>query len=726
MSTIAKKYQDELKRIKKNVDYFRDYFKSNYERFTESRKFIFDTSLDQMDLQLLSELQKPQIEFNYGEAYLSRLIGEFSKQQPSITVSAGDGITVDDQTVQMINFVDGYLRHILFVANNDSFENEVYKDTLSGGFSAVEVWTDYTNEKAFNQDIFLGKCFSSTLVGFDPLAVKPHKGDGQYCFKLYPKRVEEFIREYPKVDTNSLKFSQSTSGYSWTYRNNEDKFVLVCDYFEKKKKRTKIVKLADGSIKTDDEYREFLLDWEDKGYIAQPPTIVKSRWTDITTIVRYRFIENQVIEYVETDYDELPIVFCDGNSIVLEENGQYNQMTRPYLYHAKGIQKLINFAGQSLAGELQNMVQHKWKVAAESINPAYKDAFRDNQVPNVIIYNAFMDQNPQQPVPPPQEIVRQGCPPEIIQTFTGGAQIFQNIMGTYDAALGIQNNELSGVALVEGATQSNAAAMPHVMGFLQCLNQVAQIVVKLIPKYLVTNRTVPIMSRDGKRSYVTINNKNGTGLQVKYGSNDLNVKVEAGVNFNVQKTKTLMQIANMMQSSEVFGEFINQMGLKVLVSNMDIRGQDELTEMAEQFMQQRQMQQKQQQQMQQQQAQQPNPLMVKAKLDNDKFQHQVIQDQTQNQLRQQELQNSSQDTVNDRLKLELQAQQQGVATMVQAKKANAEIFSKAADLAMKREGMQHQHALELHDQLHQHAHDKARMAHDVIVSQNDNQDIGES
>ena len=43
----------------------------------------------------------------------------------------------------------------------------------------------------------------------------------------------------------------------------------------------------------------------------------------------------------------LPLVFFDGNSVMItnEQGGQTQQMTRPYVYNAKGAQRLINFSG---------------------------------------------------------------------------------------------------------------------------------------------------------------------------------------------------------------------------------------------------------------------------------------------------------------------------------------------------------------------------------------------
>jgi len=109
MVEIAKKYQDALCRIKKNVEEAYEYFKPNFQRWHEYQKFTFLTSLTDDDISLLKTLQKPQIEFNILNAFVSRLRGEFSKQEPSISVSAGYESQVDPRT---INVVEGHFRHM--------------------------------------------------------------------------------------------------------------------------------------------------------------------------------------------------------------------------------------------------------------------------------------------------------------------------------------------------------------------------------------------------------------------------------------------------------------------------------------------------------------------------------------------------------------------------------------------------------------------------------------
>jgi hypothetical protein len=709
---IAKRYQDELARIKQNIEKSYEYFKPNYDRYHEFRRFTFESALTESDIALLKNLGKPQIEVNTVEAFISRLRGEFSKQEPSITVEAAEGAPADSG---MIALVEGHIRSILADANKDSFEYNIYTDLLSGGFSVIKVRTDYANEMSFDQKIIWERAFDPTMCGFDITAKLPHKADGQYAFENYVKTVDEFKDEFGNgFNLDRIKFSKEIGGFNWSYRVKDDDILLLSDYYEKKQKDVKIVQLVNGQVMTVDDYEKFIEKWRNFGILTQPPGVKgKPRTTLFTTICRYRCIENQVIDYKETDYGYLPLIFADGNSILLRDstNGAVRQFTRPYIYHAKGQQRLLNFAVQTLANELENMVQHKWVVAKEAIPPEYAGAYTNNQIPNVVIHNAYKNDDPDKPLPPPREVVRAPAPPEITQAITMGTQMMQTILGSYDASLGINDNQLSGVAIVEGATQSNATAMPFVVGFLQALNQAAVVTLDLLPKYYNTPRTIPFVRPDGKRGYIPINQPGGINLN--YQSNALNVRVEAGVNFAIQKSRALQQIIALCQASPLFAQFINQMGLEVLLDNLEIRGIDQLKMLAQKFMQQL-------QKMQQAQANQPNPMAMKTQLEQQKFQHQVQQDNMENQFRTAEIINDANANTNDRMKVILEQHQNGVNDAVQIKKADAETYKTAAELALK-----------AHDQLHRHAKESAELENNSIglahqIKQSNQQPTGET
>jgi len=605
---VAKKHTDKLNEIKKNIEQAHEYFIKNVNRFNDFMKFVFQTSLSSDDITKLDVLQKPAIEFNILEAMISRLRGEFAKQEPSIVARAADGVRIEELTpefLQTLEIIEAHLREIFFDASNDALEYNIYSDLLAGGYSVVYVYTGYINELSFEQNIKVERVFDPTLTGFDPLARESHKGDGNYCFQLIPKSKEDFEEEFGKGSADNMKFERSSAvgDFNWSYLNQDQEIILVADYYCKKKKKEKIVKLSNGHTIVKKHYEEFLKLWGNQGFIEQAPVVIDERETIIETIDRYMVCEDKVLSHEETPYKFLPLVFIDGNSVVIRENedGASMQMTRPFVYHAKGVQQLKNFSGQTVAAEIENMVQHKFMVAVESIPEDYADAYKNVQQASTLVYNAFYKDNPEQPLPPPREVQRTPTPDIVNMTFMGTDQVTQTILGTYDSILGTNDKQISGVAIQQGAMQSNAAAIPYLQGYIRGLNRVAQIVVDLIPKYYVTPRSLPVKAPDGKRSYQIINHPNNpNSVDFSYNPNSLQIKVEAGVSSAVQKQVALDQIIRMMQSSQLFAEFINTMGLETILDNMDIRGIEGLKAQAVQFM-------KQLEEQKAQQAQQGNP-----------------------------------------------------------------------------------------------------------------------
>jgi len=633
MVTVAKSASDKLARIKEDVSTSYKYFQDNYKRFHEFRKYIFKESISEQQRAAMQQLHRPVLEFNILEAYISRLLGEFAQQEPSICVTPAEGVPIP---YEVLNLVEGHIRHILHQADKDSFSYEIYKDLLSGGYSVAKVWTDYSSPMSFNQQIYLSRVFDPTLCGFDPAARASHKGDGQYCFEVFPMDVKDFERDYPDVELKGINYERDFQGFNWSYKDAMGKkLILVVDYFEKKKRRTRIVRLADGRVMTVKDYERMQAYWEEMNFIEQLPIVMgKPRWTELETVCRYRLIENQVLEHEETDYTYLPYVFIDGNSINLTQgtsNTTY-QMTRPYVYHAKGIQDLKNFAGISLANYLENQIQSKFIVMKEAIpqEDDYIEALTDIQKANTIVVNAFYENDPNKAIPQPiREVVNQGAPPEIMGAFQVTDPTTQTILGSYASNLGRDDTRLSGKAVIETASQGNSAAMPYIVGYLQGLTQIGNIIVDLMPKYLVGKRTIPLIDSNGEQSYQEINMEGKPVLD--YKDRAVKVNIDAGVNFQIQKNKALEQIVALMQASPQFGQFMNSpQGLKILVSNLTIYGADRLQESIDPYLQEQAQQQQQAMQMQQE-AMSQNPQMIRAQAEMIKAQSDVQQNQIENQ-----------------------------------------------------------------------------------------------
>ena len=693
---IAKKYLDAHQRVKDNIEDAQEYFSSNVRRYEQCKEFVFKSTLSESDRSILGMQQLPELEFNVLEAYISRLRGEFSKQEPSFSVRALN----DQSDPQTVEAVEGILRGIMLDANNDQFESKIYTNQLAGGFSVMKLWTEYEHDKTFDQKIRLGQVYDPTLCGFDPMARMSHKGDGQFCYELFPKTKEEFEKDYPDVDISSVSYTRQGDGFSWTYQQNQTDILMLCDYYEKKKIRYKLLMLSNGQTVTKDEFDQIEIEIQEQIMLgnvgAVMPVVVNTRWTEEYIICRYRLIGDQVIDYIELkDFTYLPLIFVDGNSALIRNE----QVTRPYVYNAMDAQRLKNFAGISLANELENVEQHQWLAPAEGIPIEQKDPWTSPNQPGVLLYNPKDSEG--NPLPPPNPIPRQPIPAEIPATFAQADTSIQNILGSYDASLGINNNQLSGVAIVEGATQSNAAAMPYIMNFLAALNQAAQIILDMLPKYYVTPRTVPVVDSKGRRSYQMINQPSvENSVNIDYPQNTLEVSVEPGVNFEVQKNRAMQTITQLMGASEGFNAMMNQGGLPILCKNLSIKGSSELVELAEQFTEQQQ-QQQQAAQAQAQQGNNNNPEMMKLSLQQQQVQQSQQRIEMENQYKTAEIQlknaqlSLKQEQIrNDRLQLLLTEKETDQDNAVQLTKAQTERLSNLANLELKHQDQVHRHSMD--------------------------------
>lgn len=611
MPAMSHKQRKKFEKAKKNIEKSYQYFKPNYDRFNKFIQMVFVTTLSAQEKQLLTSKNRPPMEFNIMEPYVSRLRGEFAKSQIGIKCGGKDG---KETEVELINFVEGHMRHIFHDMKVNGTEYDLITKTLSGGFGGAKIYTDYNGERSFHQDIFVEPVWDPTMFGFDMMAKEADKNDGEYYWEAYPQSKEQFEKDYPDMDLEGLARSNAFSSIKWSYRTDNEEIVLLMDYYYKKKIRKKLVLLSNGESMTMDEYKEFMEDWDKRGEIRQVPQIVDERMTTITKICRYKMIGTRIIEEEETDLPSFPYVYFDGNSELIKnpDNSHVQFMTRPYVYNAIAAQKLKNFAGQSLAYGLMKMIQSPFMASTDALRGQDAEPWRNPQDANILLFNAFKDDNPEVPLQPPIQIAATPLPPEISQTFEQADAVMQNVLGSFDASMSkLTEHEMSGVAYREMSTMSNAAAKPYIESMIRGMQSVANKILELIPMTYTTPRSVPIMDAQGRKSYVKINQEGG--ISMNFSPDDLEVKLEAGAAFGVQQNQALQAFNATAKAFPGFAEFMHAKGLDIIVDNLqDIRGADELKLRADEYS-------AEMKEMQAAMAQQPNPETMKTELAQQKL-----------------------------------------------------------------------------------------------------------
>lgn len=726
---VAKEHQTFFKKtIKTNIQNSHEAFKENCDNYFKWQRQIFKTMMDDKERSILTDLNKPLLEANIIESFMSRQVGEFVMHQPSILVEP-DKSQIDPSAMQtaespeLCQLIDDHLRYKFQSQDENGLQVNAFTNLMSGGFSGFEIGTRYEHEMSLDHELYFIDFKKPTMYGFDPLADLSTKSDGQYCFKMHIKTKEDFQSEFSKVNIKDITFTRSPKmgEYSWSFQNQKgEKCLMVCEYYHKKKKRTKIVKITGNYVVTQKQYDEtFGQKWEDAKHPFAPPAILDERWTEIETICRYMCIENQCIEYKETDFPGLPFIFMDGNSKMLREveGAAIKQFTRPYLYQALGPQKMKNFSLQCAGAEMLNMVQHKYIMSIESVpeKQEYLEILKRPQYAGIILYNKYASDDPNRPLDPPIPVMRTPFPPEILQTFQMLDGAIQQALGSYDAALGINNNQLSGDAIVAGATQSNPAAMPYMVGYLQAYERLINMYVMMMPLYWKNAKQIPTLTKEGEKGYQKINQDGG--LKLQYPKNAFKVKVSPGVNYEIQKNVTLKMIDAMMKSSQIFNEFINTMCLEDLLDNMSLRNITQMKEKAKKFT-------KELEQRKEEAKKQPNPIQMKAQADQARVQMEMQKAQLaaqdakeDNQIKIAELQVKAQQIEQEKMKLLAEMDATHDDRAMKKEEMATERLAKATELAIAHAKHAHTAELEKADHMHNTTLERAQHEHQVSMDE---------
>lgn len=696
---------EKLSQLKRKVQAWMDYFQDNIGRFHANKQFIFVSSVDG-DRYNLNALDKPAFDTNVLESYMSRLRGEFGIQNPAVNV---ESLVGDKIGIAIVELVTNICRSIFYDSHMSNLDDVVFKDSMGGGFSVLQVGTDYRSDQTFDQKITINAPFDVTKCGFDPMARECHKGDGEYCYVLIPMYESEFKKKYPDIEPDfSNLFGGKQQIMWWAFEMpTGDKIIMVCDFYEKKYKDEMMVLTDQNQTFIKKEYKDYvrLIELRNDGITIIPKIKKEEMRCIFDKIVRYRFMGSSILEEEDTDFPKLPLVFFDGDSVVINNK----QIIRPYFHNAKDAQRAKNIVFNMFLDEIQR-IRATRMIAAKAAIPEereYAQAYTDQQRQyGTFVYNHVDDKG--QPIPAPFALPAVPIPQEILVGFQMIDPLIQAELGSYDASLGT-NSDLSGRAMLIGTGNSNAASKPRIMNFLASMNHLAQIIVAMIPKYYTTPSTIPVMNKLGRRSYKRINDKNDTNsIKLEYSPNDLNVYIEEGVSFQAQKQQSLNTMVQLSQALPGMQQLLSGPGLPILLDNLDIKGGDQLKELAITQLEQQQEAQK----AQANQPQPPNPMQLQAQ----KLQLESQKIQQDGQYKQQKLSLEAADLQLKEKELELNEIRANRQAIVDMARTNAEDERTHAQL-MSDNDMREKDLYKFHKNQH-HDIAKSLMLHDLQNKRN--------
>lgn len=520
-----------LIRARENMVLWDGYFNENITRGKDDMNFVLRDQWTAVERSEFTRLFKPAMTFNKLYDATKKIAGEQRKNKPDLIVRSLTGKATQEQ----INLRADLVRTISYQSQNDLVYQTAFKQALMMGFGAFEICLDYESPLSFDQVIRFDLIPDATRTSFDPTAMKPHKGDGNFCARQYIYTKDEFYATYPNIQ-NPVSYSDPRSllDFQWETRDT----IVVCKYTQKEWFPIKIYKLSNGMTVTDDEWEDMKKQHQMVKNLAKEaivvggmimneiPKIVAERHTQDYTIRQYKMTQNQIIEYCDWPSKYLPLIFVDGDSQYI----QGMQHTRSFIREARDAQKFINYVGSEVAAEIKNRRREQWIGTPDNIL-GNEQMWRNPELQNGILIAKADPKSGQMPQKlPPWELSQ-----SLLLQFQRGNQDIKEILG-FSESEALQGRDISGKARRERKMEGSMSAYVFFDNLNQAIEQGGRVVLDLLPVIAGDDeRHMMLSKKDGRSESIVLNKKVGEDVENTLEGGDYDIEIDTGPSFAVQK-----------------------------------------------------------------------------------------------------------------------------------------------------------------------------------------------
>jgi hypothetical protein len=495
---------------------------------------------------------RPILTINRMPQFLRQVTGDIRKINPAIRVSPADG----DADKDVAEIFEGLVRHIEQQSDASSLFEETAESAAACGIGWFRVLTDYRDAGSFEQEIYLERIHNAFAVYCDPDARTPTREDARFVFVVERMDEDEFEAQYPGKRKAGWDASEPDHLRHWF----DDDHVLVAEYWYKQPEKKTIGQLEDGRV----------IDLtENPGWAVLP--MAAQREVEVDCVYWAKVTGADVLEGpVKWPGKHIPIIAVTGEEIHVGERIVRSGVIR----YAKDPQRLYNYWRSAQAELIALQPKAPFVVTTkeiEGLERFWEAANNDNK--------AFLPYNPD---PQAQGRPQRQTPPVpsagMMQEVALAADDMKATTGVFDAALGNQSNETSGVAIRQRQMESDVSTSIYVDNLAKAIGHCGRILVDLIPKIYDTRRQVRILGEDGSEKIETVNDM----VMTPFGPvpiNDLSVgvydvRVSTGPSYTTRRQEAAEGLIEFIRAAPDAAPVL----LDIVARNMEWPGADEIAD----------------------------------------------------------------------------------------------------------------------------------------------------
>lgn len=493
---------------------------------------------------------RPCVTVNQLPQFVRQVTGDIRKLNPAIKVLPGD----DQADADVAEVIEGMVRTIEYASHASDVYEKAGEQSAECSHGAFRILTDYETETSFNQVIKIASIHNPLSVYWDPAARESTREDANYCFLTSVMARDDFKEAYPGKNLVDAEHDGATDGLQHWMSEGD---VVVAEYFWKERKKIRLGLLANGEVVENPN---------------KAMNVVKERDSERVTIKWAKVTANEVLEGPQ----EIPGKYIPVIAVVGEELYVGREVVRSsVIRHAKDPQRLYNYARSTEAEVVALQPKAPYIATANQIagfEDIWKGANRTNHA--VLFYNPDSEAPPPQRATPP--LASQGLSVQI----QGAANDMRSTTGIYDAGLGNEGQEKSGVAIRQRQMESDVSTSIYTDNLRKAIEHAGRVIVGMIPEVYDTTRNVRLTSADGTERLEEVNRPfldletMEAGIKNDLTAGNYSVKVSVGPSYSTQRQEAaegLLEFArNIPGAATIAGDLI--------AANMDFPGAEELAE----------------------------------------------------------------------------------------------------------------------------------------------------
>ena len=499
---------------------------------------------------------RPVITVNKVDNYCRQVSNQQRQQRPRIKVHATNTHEdmVDAQTIQ------GIIRHIEVNSNADHAYDNAFEYAVRMGWGYVRVRTDYISDDSFDQEIYIDTIDNPFTVYFDPNSVLPDGSDAERCLITTVMDKKVFREHYPNADDGANFQQRSTGDDTASWVTKED--IRVAEFFYVEREKARLYLLSDGSRHFADSESFF------ERVDAAGLTVIDERDSFRKAVKWVKMTAMEILEEKTWAGKYIPVVPCYGAQVIVDDKRKKYGLVR----FAKDPQRMYNFWRTSMTESIALAPKAKW-LLAEGQDEGHENEWAMANIKSSPVLRYKQKDIEGVPAPVPTRLQPEPPPMGIMEAAAAISSDLQMVLGIMDPNQ-LPSGNISGKALAGQQNQVDLSNFHFYDNMTRSIRHTGKIILDLVPKIYDTQRVMRIIGADGQPSMETINERKTGDDGIEAVLNDVtvgeyDVVMDTGPGFMTKRQQAVDAMMPLMAKPELF----NVAG-DLVFRNMDFPGAD--------------------------------------------------------------------------------------------------------------------------------------------------------